>query len=102
MSKLRERMIRDMDLAGLTQRTQTEYIRAVRQLINRYGVSPVKISEEQVYQYLADICESVARGTFQVRYSAIKFFFYRTLGFNWDLFTKKKSAGPERSACPVP
>jgi hypothetical protein len=101
MSKLRERMIRDMNLAGMTQRTQKEYIRAVRQLIDRYGISPVKISEEQVYQYLTDLHKNVARGTFQVKYSGIKFFFYQTLDVNWNLFTKKKSACPARSVCPA-
>jgi len=40
MTKLRQRMIDDMNLAGLSSRTQGEYIRAVRQLVkNLQGLS---------------------------------------------------------------
>lgn len=103
MSKLRERMIEDMNLAGLCPRTQREYIRSVVQLVRRYGLSPDQISEKMVRQYLVDLYKnnSTARGTFQVKYYGIKFFYYRTLGFDWDLFTKKKSASPDRNVCPA-
>ena len=99
MSKLRERMIEDMNMAGLSTRTQKEYIRSVVQLVRRYRVSPDQISEEKVRQYLVDLYKGSARGTFQVKYYGIKFFYYRTLGVDWALFTKKKSASPGRSVC---
>ena len=40
MSELRNRMIRDMQLAGLVEGTRREYLRAVRQLAAYYMVSP--------------------------------------------------------------
>ena len=40
MSELRNRMIRDMQLAGLVEGTRREYLRGVRQLAAYYMVSP--------------------------------------------------------------
>ena len=101
MTKLRQRMIDDMNLAGLSSRTKGEYIRAVRQLVKIYKVSPDRISEEQV---LIDLQRNkdIALGTFLVKYHGIKFFFYRTLGLDWDLFTKKNSEDLARNVCPTP
>jgi len=104
MNKLRQRMIDDMNLAGLSSRTQGEYIRAVRQLVKIYNVSPDRISEEQVRQYLIDLQQKkdIALGTFQVKYYGIKFFFLRTLGLDWDLLTKKKYECRVRNGYPAP
>ena len=52
MTELRRRMIEDMQLAGLTQGTQEVYIRAVRQLAAHFHLSPDRISERQVRDYL--------------------------------------------------
>ena len=52
MSKLRNRMIRDMQLAGLVEGTQDGYLRAVRQLAAYYMVSPDRLSERNVEKYL--------------------------------------------------
>ena len=40
MSELRIRMIQDLKLAGLVERTRREYLRAVRQLTAYHLVSP--------------------------------------------------------------
>lgn len=102
MSKLRERMIEDMDLAGLSERTQYEYLRAVRQLAVHYGASPATLSEEQVRQYLVELNRRVAHGTFQTKYHGIKFFYYRCLGVGWSLFARKKIRAPRRRRMPRP
>jgi integrase/recombinase XerD len=100
MSKLRERMIEDMNLAGLSLRTQHEYIRAVRHLVTCYTMPPDTISEEQVRQYLVNLYHSVARGTFLIKYCGIKFFYYRTLGVAWNLFSKQKVRKPLQKRLP--
>jgi Phage integrase, N-terminal SAM-like domain len=48
MSKLRSRMTRDMQLAGLVEGTRREYLRAVRQLAAYYMISPDQLSERNV------------------------------------------------------
>ena len=51
MTHLRQKMIEDMQLRGLSEKTQEIYVQAVRQLAEHYGKSPDKIGEEQISQY---------------------------------------------------
>ena len=44
MTKLRQRMIEDMQLRGLSQKTQESYLRSVRQLAEHYHKAPDQIS----------------------------------------------------------
>lgn len=100
ISPLRARMIEDMELAGLTWRTQSTYIAAVRKLASHYGRSPDKLSEAEVRGFLIALRErGVARGTFKTHLHGIKFFYRHTLARNWPLFLKKRFACPSRSAC---
>ena len=48
MTPLRQRMIEDLQLRGLSPKTQDAYVRAVRQLAEHYGKSPDRISEEEL------------------------------------------------------
>ena len=65
MSELRNRMIQDMQLAGLVEGTRREYLRAVRQLAAYYMVSPDHLSERNVEDYLLYVRDElgVAKGT---------------------------------------
>jgi integrase/recombinase XerD len=103
MSELRNRMIQDLKLAGLAEGTSCLYVRAVRQLTAYYMVPPDRLTERQVEQYLLYVRDElgVARGTFQPMVAGLKFFYLYTLGYNWLLFTKKKSASRGRSGCPT-
>ena len=103
MSELRKRMIEDMQLAGLSQGTQQGYVRAVRQLAGHFDLSPDRLTERQLRNYLMHLREvrGVAKGTFQQHFFAIKFFFVNTLGHDWPLLTKKKSANPFANGCPT-
>ena len=66
MSELRERMIRDLKLAGLDEGTQRAYLRAVRQLAAYYMLPPDQLSERQVEDYILYVRDelAVAKGTF--------------------------------------
>ena len=103
MSELRNRMIQDMQLAGLVEGTRREYLRAVRQLAAYYMVSPDHLSERSVEDYLLFVRDElgVAKGTFAPVFAGLKFFYLNTLGGDWPLFTKKKSASHSRSGCPM-
>ena len=50
MTALRQKMIEDMQLRGLSTSTQENYVRVVRQLAEYYGKSPDRISEEELRQ----------------------------------------------------
>jgi hypothetical protein len=43
----------------------------------------------------------VAKGTFAPTFFGLKFFYLQTLGYDWPLFTKKKSASQPESDCPT-
>lgn len=66
MTALRQRMIEDMKLAGLSTATQEAYVRAVRGLAGHYHRSPDQLGEEEVRAYLVALRDrGVARGTFK-------------------------------------
>jgi hypothetical protein len=104
MTELRQRMIRDMNLAGFTDGTQRAYLNGVRQLAKHYMLSPDKLTEKQVEDYVFYLREEkkVAKGTFQEYFHAIRFLYVNTLNYDWALFTKKKFAYRVRSVCPTP
>ena len=96
-------MIEDMQLAGLSKGTQDGYIRAVRQLAAHFRLSPDRLTERQLRDYLMHLREvrHVAKGTFQAHFFGIKFLFVNTLAQDWPLLTKKKSANPIVNAFPT-
>lgn len=104
ISPLRQKMVLDMKLAGLTAGTQRIYVAAVSKLQDHYGIRPDKLSEKQVQDYIIWFRDekNVAKGTFQTNYNGIKFFFYRCLGVDWPLFKRKKIRQPRRKRLPKP
>ena len=63
--ELRNRMIRDMQLAGLVEGTRREYLRAVRQLAAYYMISPDQLGERNIEAYILYVRDElgVAKGT---------------------------------------
>jgi hypothetical protein len=104
MSDLKDRMIQDLKLAGLDKTgTDKVYLRAVRQLAGYYMLSPDRLTERQVQDYILYVRDElgVAKGTFEPMLAGLKFFYVNTLGYEWALFTKKKSASLARNGCPT-
>ncbi|MCE3248356.1 MAG: hypothetical protein K0R41_2181 [Geminicoccaceae bacterium] len=104
MTPLRERMIGDMKLAGLSPRTRQAYTQAVKRLAMHYRRRPDRLDEEAVRAFLVGaINAGMARGTFKRVHFGLKFFYTTTLGRDWPLFSKKTaSACRSRSVCPRP
>jgi integrase/recombinase XerD len=103
MSELRNRMLQDMQLAGLVEGTRDVYLRAVRQLTAYYMLSPDRLTERQVQDYLLYVRDElgVAKGTFEPLLAGLRFFYLHTLGYQWPLFLKKRSACRWPSDCPM-
>jgi hypothetical protein len=99
MSELRNRMIEDLKLAGLVEGSSEQYVRAVRQLAAYYMISPDRLTERQVQNYILYVRDDlgVAKGTFAPLFAGLKFFYVNTLGYEWPLFTKKKCASHGKS-----
>ena len=82
---LRQKLIEDMQLRGLSTSTQENYVRVVRQLAGYYDKSPDRISEEELRRYFLYLSQvkKVSPSTFQIALSAIKFFYEYTLQRQW-------------------
>ena len=85
MTRLRQRMLEDMQLRGLSARTQGAYVLAVRQLAEHFHRRPDQITEEDLRQYFLYLANEkrVARATATIALCGIRFFFTHTLQREW-------------------
>ncbi|MFC1763824.1 tyrosine-type recombinase/integrase [Planctomycetota bacterium] len=83
---LKQRMIEDMRLRGLAQRTQDRYLHSVKTLAKHYQCPLDELSQEQVRDYLIYMLETkkYAKSTYKANLYAIKFLYKRTLGRKWE------------------
>jgi site-specific recombinase XerD len=94
-------MIEDMQLRGLSERTQAAYVLAVRQLAEHYDRSPDRITEKELRQYLLYLrnVKHVAASTFTVSLCGIKFLYQYTLKRVWP--TLELARAPRDKKLPV-
>jgi integrase/recombinase XerD len=89
MTPLRQRMIEDLQLRGLSARTQEMYVRAVRQLAAHYHKSPDQITEEELrdsFLYLKNI-KHYSRSASTIALCGLTFFYEHTLKRDWTTLT---------------
>jgi site-specific recombinase XerD len=85
MNPLRQKTVEDMQLRGLSEKTQGAYVRALRQLAEHCGKSPDLVSEEELrlfFLYLKND-KQVSSSTLTVALCGIKFFYDHTLRREW-------------------
>ncbi len=87
MTPLRQRMIEDMQLRGLSPATQRAYLQAVQSFAQHFGTSPDQLTEEHLRQYFLYLRNDkrVARSTSTIALCAIKFLFEHTLHRSWPV-----------------
>lgn len=101
MNQIRQRMIQDMDLAGLSERSQKTYLQAVDRLASKVWRNLEDLTEDELRTYILDLRDSgVAKGTFKTNWHGVKFFFEQTLNRDWGLLGKKRSDSRDKSASP--
>ena len=101
MTPLRQRMIEDLQLRGLSARTQEMYVRAVRQLAEHYHKSPDCITEEELrayFLYLKNV-KHYSRSASTIALCGIKFFFDHTLNRDWTTLSFVRA--PREKKLPV-
>jgi integrase/recombinase XerD len=86
-TQLRQRMIEDMQLRGLAERTQEMYVIVVRQLAEHYSKSPDLITEEELRQYFLYLKNDkhYSRSAMTVALCGLKFFYEQTLQREWAI-----------------
>jgi len=74
-------MLEDLQLRGITPRTQKKYLREVRDLANYFKKSPQELGEEEVKKYLVHLLEDrkLSTGTYKNYVAGIKFLYKTTL-----------------------
>lgn len=84
MSKLREKMLKDLQVRRLALSTQKQYINAVRDIAKYYGKSPELINSQQVQDWLLYLSNErkLNWSTVNVICSGLNFFYFTTLGLS--------------------
>lgn len=87
MTPLRQKMIEDMQLRGLSKRTQETYVRVVRQLAEYYHQPPDQLSQEELRQYFLHLKhdKQASRSTCTQALSGLKFLYEQTLQREWPI-----------------
>ena len=81
MSPLRARMIEDMRIRGMGDKAQQAHIRAIKDFAGFLGRSPDTATPEDLRAYQLHMAETkVTPPTFNVRITALRFFFSMTCG----------------------
>jgi site-specific recombinase XerD len=94
-------MIEDLQLRGLSERTQEMYVKAVRQLAEHYHKSPDHITEEELRDYFLYLkqVKHYSRSASTIALCGIKFFYEHTLKREWSTLTFVRA--PREQKLPV-
>jgi site-specific recombinase XerD len=81
MTALRQKLIDELDLRGLSINTKDNYVGAVYRLARHHGRSPDQLSDQEVQQYLLHLIRDQhrSRSTMIVITSALRFFYGHVL-----------------------
>lgn len=90
LSPLAQEMLHDMQLAGLSDRTQESYLRSVRKFAQWLHKSPDQASENDLRRYLLFIKndQQWEGNSLRVAYSGLKFFYARSCPREWPTLSK--------------
>ncbi len=97
-TELQRRMIEDLQLAGLSERTQEMYVRAVRQLAEHYHKPPDQITEEELRAYFLHIknVKKWSRAGITIALCGIKFFYEHTIQRHWPILDFVRPAAEKK------
>jgi len=91
-------MTQDLQLAGLAERTQDAYLRAVRQLAEHFRTPPDRLTEPQLRQYFLHLKNDrhFAPASLGIAYAGIKFFYSHTVPRDWPTLKRLRVPGEQR------
>jgi integrase/recombinase XerD len=89
---LREQMRADLQVAGLSERTQEAYLRSVRQLAEHFSRPPDQLTEAELRSYFLYVKNEKRWATASLRlaFYGIQFFYRRTLPRDWATLKQLK------------
>lgn len=86
MGKLRDQMLRDMEIRNLSERTKRCYLDWMRHYSCDYATSPDQLGDDEIKGFLHYLAaeKKVSQSAMNQAYSALKFFYTTTLGRTWN------------------
>jgi integrase/recombinase XerD len=86
MGKLRDQMAMDMELRRFSPRTVSCYLACMRNVAIHFGKSPAELGDEEIRGYMHHLIEErkASQALISQSYSALKFFFEKTLQRSWN------------------
>jgi integrase/recombinase XerD len=93
MGKLRDQMEMDMKLRRLSPRTISCYLACMKNIAVYFSKSPAELRDEEIRSYLHHLMENrkASQAVINQSYSALKFFFEKTLQKPWDVLKIPRS-----------
>jgi len=87
MGRLREQMKGDLELKGLSPKTQEIYLAQVKDFARYFNRSPEHLGEKEIKEYLLYLIRQKKASSSSVNqcYSALKFLYKRTLKRKWAM-----------------
>ena len=87
MTSLRQRMLEDMQVRGLSPRTQQTYVETVARFARHFGRSPARLGLEEIRAYQVYLTNErrLASSSLVVAVSALRFLYRVTLRKRWVL-----------------
>ena len=94
---LRERMRQDLQIAGLSARTQQAYLREVRKLASHFRCSPDRLTETQLREYFLYLKNEtpLAPASIKMAFHGIRFFFRHTEPRQWQTLERLRVRIPK-------
>ncbi|MFC2173172.1 site-specific integrase [Acidobacteriota bacterium] len=89
MENWKTRLVEDLQLRGMSERTQEMYAWGVQKLSDHFGCTPDKIKEEDLrefFLYMKNV-KKYSRSTTTIVLCGVKFFFEKTLKRDWSTLT---------------
>jgi len=98
MGALRDRMLANMRLNNLSPRTIEAYLWHMTEFTKYFRKAPDLLGEEEVQQYLLYLLEErkVSWSNINVGYSALKYFYVKTLYRDWQIHKIPRPKGERR------
>ena len=98
MGELREKMKMDMELKNFSIRTIEAYLGWMKDFTIHYGRSPEELGDDDIRNYLYYLLKEkkAAQSSINQAYSALKFFYEKTLGRAWNEEKIPRSKVPKK------
>lgn len=87
MGELRNRMSRDLEIRGYSEKTREAYLYHLKLFTKYYMKAPNQLGVQDVYRYQQHLIRDrkVSYSYFNQAVQAIRFFYGKTLSVSWDI-----------------